>query len=164
MNRKKSLVVLVGTLALFTVTAVLAGCAEVSTWWQNFQSNPVAQVTTFEQGAQVALSGAQVAFNLLLPRLAPADQAQAMTDFNNALATVNHALVALNDAVTAAADAKQANPDFSGAMAAVTDAVNQVIAIVDQYTAKATIPASSLPGLEDAKASAKHLTRWRTHP
>ena len=161
MNKKKSLVALVGMLVLLVASAASAGCAEVSTWWQNFQSNPVAQVTTFEQGAQVALSGAQVAFNLLLPRLAPADQAQATTDFNNAVATVNHSLVVLNDAVTAAADAKQANPDFSGAMTAVTDAVNQVIAIVDQYTAKATTPVPNATCLVDAKAAAKHLTRWK---
>ena len=146
---------------LMLVLSTSVGCAATTAWWENFQANPVAQVQTFEQGVQVALSGATVAFNILLPQLPAADQAAAVKDFNNALVSVNHALQALNDAVTAAVDTKQATPDFSGAIAAVTAAVNQIIAIVDQYTAKSLASAQVLPGLADAKLGVQHLSRWK---
>jgi hypothetical protein len=152
---------LFAVMCLLSVVTVSAGCAATTAWWENFEANPVAQVQTFEQGVQVTLSGATIAFTVLLPKLPAADQAAATTDFNNAVVSVNHALQALNDAVTAAVDAKQANPNFAGAIAAATDAVNQVIAIVDQYTKKVPAPAPALPGLADAKLGAQHLTRWK---
>ena len=155
---KKQLVGLMMFVMMLVTPIAVAGCG--STWWANFASNPVAQVQSFELGAQVALNGAQVAFNILLPQLPAADQVVAQKDFNLAVTSVNHALQVLNDAVTAAVDAKQPNPDFSGVISAVTDAINQVIAIVDQYTGKAPVAVAALPGLADAKLGAQHLARW----
>jgi hypothetical protein len=123
-------------LALMASVPVLgATTACSSTWWQEFQANPVAQVQAFEQGVQVVLNDAQIAWTFVQPFL-PAAQAGAITaQYQNAVFAVNHALQVLNDAVTAAVAAQQSNPNFTALMAAVTDAIGQVLAIIQQYTA-----------------------------
>jgi len=103
-------------------------------WWSNFTNDPVQVVQVFEQGVQVAVSDAQIAWTFVQPFL-PADKvAQINQQFMNAIAAVNHGLKVLNDAVQAAVAAHQPNPDFAALMAAVTDAVQQVLAIIAQYT------------------------------
>jgi hypothetical protein len=129
--------------AAIAVALPLAGGSLVacnSTWWQNFQSDPVQQVQTFEQSAQVVLSDAQVAWTLVQPFLPAANAAQINQQFQNAVAAVNHALVALNDGVQAAVEAQQSNPNFSALMSAVTDAIAQVLAIVHEYTQPTPAP------------------------
>jgi hypothetical protein len=111
-----------------------------STWWSNFQSNPIAQVQAFEQGVQVVLNDAQVAWVFVQPFL-PADKAAVITQqYENAVFAVNHALQVLNDAVNAAIAAQQPNPDFSALMAAVTDAVGAVLAVIQQYMTNPPAP------------------------
>ena len=105
-----------------------------SAWWANFESNPEAQVTAFEQGVQVVLNDAQLAWSIVQSFLPTATAASINTQFTNAVFAVNHALAALNDAVQVAVAAQNATPNFTTLMAAVTDAVGQVIAIIDQYT------------------------------
>lgn len=151
-------------LALTSLLAITPGCAAANTWWQQFQSNPVAQVQTFEQGVQIALSSASVAWGVVLPLLPLASQAKAQADYNNAVVSVNHGLQALNDAVQAAVDAKTSNPDFSAAIAQIQAAVTQVLDIVNQYTALAPPSVSALshpvPGIVEAKAAVQSLTRF----
>jgi hypothetical protein len=157
---------------LFAVSMSLAvpGCATINAWWQQFEANPLEQVEVFEQGAQVAVSDATVAFNTVLPFLPASTQVQAQTAFNNTLVTVNHALAALNDAVQAAVAAQTANPDFTALITDVENAIAQIIAVVDQYNAAPPAPPSATAaygqrptdpsGLADAKSI---LTSLKTH-
>lgn len=156
---------------IFTVVLVatmgVSGCA---TWWQNFQNDPVASIHSFEQGVQIVLSDAQIAWVVVQPMLPAANAAQITTQYNNAVFAVNHALTALNDAVNAAAAAKQPNPDFSKLMVAVTDAVGQVLAIIDQYKTS-TAPSAgtavkapvSIPALDEAHAGLDNIKKHWIH-
>jgi hypothetical protein len=129
----------------------VAATTDCASWWKQFESNPVAQVQAFEQGAQVVLNDVQIAWVIIQP-LIPASALPAVTQqYEKALFDVNHALQALNDAVTAAEAAQQPNPNFTAFMTAVTNAIAEVLAIIDQYQANigpdgGTIPpAISLP-------------------
>jgi hypothetical protein len=113
------------------VGSSLSGC---TSWWKQFESNPVAEVQSFEQGVQIVLNDAQLAWTIVQPYLPPATAAAINAQFVKAVADVNHALSVLNDAVQVAVAAQTSNPDFSTMMAAVTDAIAQVLAIIDQYT------------------------------
>lgn len=149
-------------LALFALMTVLPGCATLQNWWDQFKSNPVEYVQSFEQGVQVAVSDATIAFQIVVQYLPASTAVQAQADFNKAVISVNHALSALSDAVQAAMEAQQPNPDFTALIAAVTDAVQQVIAIVNQYSSSPSAPPSAIaafparpaipPGLADAQA------------
>lgn len=116
-----------------------------SAWWQNFKNDPVEQVQTFEATIQVAVSAAELAWPAIVQAIPPASQAQANLQFQNAVTAVNHGLQALNDAVNAAVAAQQPNPDFSALMQAISDAVNQVIAIVDLYSQQPAAPDAGPP-------------------
>jgi enamine deaminase RidA (YjgF/YER057c/UK114 family) len=166
-------IVVVSSLALALGFGGTLGCSAASTWWQNFQSNPVAQVQSFESTVQIGLNSAQVAWTFLQPYLPPAQAAQINQTFENVVATVNHSLTLLNDAVSAAIAAQQPNPNFSALMQAVSDAFNQVLAIIAQYTTQPTAdggappapaagkmglpPATSVPGLADAQDASSRL-------
>jgi hypothetical protein len=117
------------------VGAAVIGCNPQ--WWQNFTSNPEAQVSAFEQGVQVALNEAAVAWSVVLPFIPAPSVAQITQQYQNAVFAVNHAMALLNDAVNAAIAAQQSNPDFTALMAAVTDAISQVLAIIQQYSSSA---------------------------
>lgn len=169
-------------LVLIASTPVVGGTVACnSTWWQDFQKNPVEQVQVFESGVHTALSAAQVAWAFVQSYLPAASAAAITQQYQNAVFAVNHALTVLDDAVSAALDAQQSNPDFSKLMTAVADAVAQVIAIVDQYkgvvppdggaivalgvnlaTPTATSP-MTVPGLEDARAQLVQLKKLAQH-
>lgn len=129
---RKSIIIAALVAAVPVMGATVAGCN--SAWWQNFQSNPVEQVQTFEATVQVALNAAQLAWPAILPAIPAASQAQANLQFTNAVTAVNDAMQVLNDGVNAAVAAQQPNPNFATLMQAVSDAISQVIAIVDLYT------------------------------
>ena len=135
----------IATIVLFLSVCVLGSCKgglsqSVDQWWENFRNNPAAQVQVIENGVQLAISDATIAFQAIKPFL-PADaQVKAQGEFDNAVLAVNRAEQALDDAVQAAAAAQQPNPDFSKLVAAVVDAVKQVIAIVDQYKGNPAAP------------------------
>ena len=135
--------------ALAVAVPVLGGATVAcnSTWWQNFQNDPVQQVQSFEQGVQVVLNDAQVAWTIVQPFLPAASAAQITQQYNNAVYAVNGALQVLNDAVAAAIAAQQPNPDFTALMTAVTNAVSTVIAIVAQYVNNPPAPAP-LPSVD----------------
>ena len=109
-----------------------------SAWWQQFSSNPEAQVQSFEVTVQIGLNAAELAWPAILPLIPTANQAQANQQFTNAISTVNHLEQVLNDAVAVAVATKQSTPDFTAAMQAVGDALAQVIAIVNTYTQSPT--------------------------
>lgn len=158
---------LLGTIGV--AAAALPGCN--SSWWQNFQNDPVEQVQSFETSVQVGLNAAQLAWPAILAALPPANQAAANTQFVNGIAAVNHGLQALNDAVAADVAAQGPTPNFVSLMQAVSDAMGQIIAIVDLYNGSAPpagdagapsvgkAPAAA-PSIADLRASYKGLSRW----
>jgi hypothetical protein len=150
------------------VGAAVVGCNPQ--WWQNFVNDPAAQIQAFEQGVQIALNDAQVAWTVIQPYLPAASLAQITTQYQNAVFAVNHALTVLNDAVNAAIAAQQPTPDFTALMAAVTDAIAQVLAIIQQYSSGApsgdggaTLVAGKPmnPALYDAQAQLTKLKSGR---
>jgi hypothetical protein len=162
-NYMKKLLLILMLISTLGVT----GCAALTSWWNNFKQDPVAQVQVFEQGVSVAISDATIAFQVIKNYLPANVQVQAQTDFDNAVVSVNHAMSALNDAVQAAVAAGTASPDFTALITDVTNAVAQVIAIVDQYTSAPPAPPSATaafgprpavpPGLAEAKAGLAYL-------
>jgi hypothetical protein len=159
-------------LTLSLTLLVSAGCASVSQWWQNFTKNPIAQIQSFEQEVATILTILNTAWQFIQPFIPAAVLPFAQTQYTNAVAAVGHAEAALQDGVTAAVDATQSPmPDFSGLVTAVTAAVNQVIAIVDQYkgTAPVAVPdagptivaATSPVGLEEARARNAKLKTFK---
>lgn len=140
--------------ASIPVMGATAACN--SAWWQNFESNPVANVQAFESGVQIVLSDVQIAWGVALPFIPASAVAQVTTQYNNAVFAVNHALTLLNDAVNAAVVAQTSNPNFTALMADVTNAIAQVVAVVDQYTTNAPIVADGgAPMAAAAVASGK---------
>ena len=124
------------------VLAVTTACSPTTTSTVTNAVNIAQQVDT---AAQTVLSGAEIAWPLIVQFIAPAGQAAATAAFSAATLVANKSLLALSDAIAAAQAANQTNPDFSAAIAAVTDAVSQVIAIVNQF--KTQSPASAAPGM-----------------
>ncbi len=124
--------------ALVATLGGAAGCATLASWWQEFENNPAEQAQVISQEAQVALNGAQLAWNSILPLIPQAAQAAANALFINLMASANHAVTALLDALTAAADSQTSNPNFAAAISAVSAAVDQVLAIINQYTGAGT--------------------------
>ncbi len=176
---RKTIASLSVVVALGAGAATLPGCA--SAWWQNIVNNPVESVQQFEAAINVAVSAAQLAWPAILPAIPAASQAQAQQQFSNAVAAVNHALQALNDGVNAAVAAQQSNPDFTALMQAVSDAVVQVVAIVDEYSGTQPAPApvadagappapaslavapkapAAATNVADLHAAYKSLSRW----
>jgi hypothetical protein len=159
-------------LMLASLIAILPGCAAVTTWWDNFKANPIEQVQTFEAGVAVAVSDATVAFQVVKNYLPAATQVEAQNVFNQALLTVNNAESALNNAVQAAVDAGQTNVSFTALITAVNNAIQAIIAIVNQYTSAPPAPASATaafgtrptdpPGLSQATAALVALRRFET--
>jgi hypothetical protein len=169
-----TLSMVVGLTASFVV---VQGCNP--SWWQQVTTNPVEAVQEFEAAISVAVSAAQLAWPAILPSIPVASQAQANTAFENALSAVNHAEQALNDGVNAAVIAQQSNPDFTALMQAVSDAVGQVVAIIDEFmkpspapvadagappapapVAALSLKASAAHNVADLHASYSSLSRW----
>lgn len=160
--------------ALAALIAILPGCATLTTWWDNFKSNPIEQVQTFEAGVAIAVSDATVAFQVVKNYLPANVQVQAQNDFNSALVTINNAESALNNVVQAAVDAGQTNVNFTALITAVNNAIQAIVAIVNQYTTAPPAPASATaafgtrptdpPGLAQATAVLASLRRFEQPP
>ena len=133
--KKKNIVLVVVALAFASSVSGL-GCT--STWWQSFLNNPIEQTQVFEQSVQTALSTADFVWAGVVSIL-PADmQVKAQVEYTKVRLSVNKALVALADAVQAAVIAKSPAPDFGALITVVSDAVGQILAIIDQYKAVPT--------------------------
>jgi hypothetical protein len=102
-------------------------------WWQQFKSDPLAVITTFIQRAEIVLQTAETIFQTILPLIPAAQQATVQVDFQKADLAAKDSLSALQDAEQTAADVQQNPPDFSKAEADVTNAIGQVIAIIDEF-------------------------------
>jgi hypothetical protein len=159
-------------LALMLTTAItVSGCAAVSQWWQNFKNNPIAQIQTFEQGVQTVLTLLEGAWNFIQPFIPASALPVAQQQYANAVSSVGHAESVLEDAVNGAVAAQQSPmPDFTTLMAAISDAVSQVVAIIDTYKGAAPVnlgdagvTASRVapPGLEEARARNLQLRSFR---
>lgn len=163
---RKSIATIVIAASLVTGAAVLPGC---SSWLQNFKNNPVEQVQMFETAIQTAVTAAEVAWPAIEALLPANVRVQAQTQYTNALAAVTHTEQLLNDAVNVAVDAQQSSPNFTALMQAVSDAVAQVVAIVDQYTTSSTdagtvgVATNKVPApasVADLHASYVSLRHW----
>lgn len=136
-------------IALLLLSTVFgtAGCS--SAWWQNAVNNPVAAVQSFEASAQTALGIAQQAWNALSPLLPLSTLAQVQPRYQQAMIAANAALTALSDAVQAAIDVQNPSPNFTAAIQAVSDAVAQVVAIVNDLHGNPSYNVSAATGLPE---------------
>lgn len=146
-------------IALLLLSTVFGTVGCSSAWWQNFQSNPVAAVQAFEATTQTALTIAQQAWSALSPLLPLNILAQVQPRYQQAMIAANAALTALSDAVQAAIDVQNPNPDFTAAIQAVADAVDQVVAIVNDLhgTTYGITASTGLPELAQAVKTMKHV-------
>jgi hypothetical protein len=112
----------------------------------------ITTVQLFETGVQAALSTAEVVWVGIAPLLPSTTVAQAQPLFDAAVVVVNDALGALNDAITVAEQTQNPSPDFSALSTAVTDALQKVLAIIDQFRGS-VIP----PGYDSFKARVASL-------
>ena len=131
----------ISLIALILMTVSMTSCS--SAWFNNFKNDPIAQVQTFENTVKTTLDIAAVVWTGVKPYLSADVAAKAQLRYDQAIIVVNKALVALNDAVQVAVESQQAHPDFSKLIANVTDAVAQVIAIIDEF--KTAAPAVAMP-------------------
>lgn len=116
---------------VLALTLSFVGCG--GSWWQNWKNNPVAQVQTFEQSARTVLAIADVSWNSVKPYLPAEVLIKAQPRYDQAVLAVNKALVLLDDAVQVAVETQNPHPDFSKLIAAVSDAVTQVVAIINEF-------------------------------
>ena len=160
---KKKLVLF---LLVLSVTGT-AGCATLSTWWQNFQSDPVAQEQAFAQSVQTALNIAEVTWSGVAAFLPTNVLVKAQPVYNAAVLTANNTLVALNDLVAADVAAQAASPNFATVVQQVSDAVTAIMGIIQTYqnmvnTGDAgAAPTVDLTPLQNAVASMKRVGHTR---
>ena len=97
---------------------------------------------------RTTLAITDVAWNSVKPYL-PADVVvTAQADYAKAVLATNHALVVLDDGVQAAVEAQSPHPDFGKLITEVIDAVNKVVAVVNDLKGKTVLPASAAPGVQ----------------
>jgi hypothetical protein len=109
------------------------GCPSPATWWQNFQSNPVAGVQAFDQIVQVVLLDAEVAFQSIEGSLPVATQVQITAAYTAAVAKVNDTLALLADGVQIAIDAQNPLPTFAALVQAVSNAATDLVTLVNSF-------------------------------
>ncbi len=135
--------------ALIVPVLSLTSC---STWWSNFQKDPVAQTESLIQSIGTILSIAHVVFGSIKPALPADKQAIAQAKFDESVLAVNAATDALQASVQTAADLKQSNPDFSKVIADLLAAVQALQTVIDEFKvimqapAPVAAPSSSVPG------------------
>jgi hypothetical protein len=166
MKIKTKLLALMLSLSLAT-----GGCAALKSWFDNFVKDPIAQIQAFEQEVQTILTTLEAAWQFILPLIPASAQPAAQQQYANAVASVGHAEAVLQDAVKGAVAAKQEPmPDFAGLTQAITDAVSQVIAVIDTYGGN--IPMTLIdggvggarprpPGLDEARARNARLHTFK---
>jgi hypothetical protein len=130
---------------------------------------PVQVATTVETTAQIAISAAQTTWNFILPSLPAASQVADNALFTKGLAAANDALGVLNAAIVAYQNATGPAPNWSALIATLSTAVNDVVAIIDQFKTSTT-PASGalaaaapIPGYASLVQAAADLNRAAGH-
>lgn len=143
-------------LSFFLLATV--SCATLSTWWTNFEKDPVAQIQEYVQEVNVVLQDVAVVWTIVQPLLGASATPAVTLQYTNAVADVQHANSALLDLATAAADAQQATPpDFTAAISDVNNAIGNLLAIVKQYY---TGPLPSTTGAVGASPSSGVAVVW----
>jgi|GEM_PF-2200347 len=118
--------------ALFVSAASVVSCTQPVV--------PTSVISAAEVAAQTAtavVADAQAAWPIVKALLPPADQAAAEDAFDKAVFTANHAILVLNDAIAAAIAANNPSPNLGQLLASLSDAVAQVVAVVQEFQGKA---------------------------
>lgn len=107
----------------------------------------------FETGTQIAVSTAQEVWPGIVTLLPVAQQGAANTAFQDAVVSTNDADAALNDVVIIDEQANSPTPNLATLTQAVSDALDQLLNVVNQF--KGDNPPSGLAKLTLQIASAK---------
>lgn len=134
------------------------GCT--AAWWQAFQADPVAQVTSFVQYVESFVQTATTIWSAISPLLG-ANTPQATSDFNAAVATLQNALAVAQDAAQAAVKAQAKTIDVAAIFAPVQDAATRVLAVINQWqtTSGASTALAAAPDTLTRQAQA--IATWR---
>lgn len=147
--------------AFFLSLAVAVGaCAP--TGQPTVPTNTIASAESAAQTATTVVSDAQAVWPIVYAFLPTAQQSVAQDAFNKAIFTANHAILALNDAIQVAIAANNPNPDLGTVISQVTDAVAQLVAIVQGTNAGPTLQvrartASGVDAMVDMQTAADRL-------
>lgn len=152
-----SLLALAALTALPAASATLSGCTPAA--------SPVTVAIAIAQGivdtATTVVADAQAVWPVVLASIPATAQAQAQADFNQAVLTTNHCILVLEDAIAAAVAASTTNPDFGTVFNDLSNAVGQIIQIVDQFsngtTSTQVKTKSGIDALSDLHKSAARL-------
>lgn len=112
--------------ALFIGTS---GCS--ASWWQAFQADPVSQIQFIVEQARSVESIATMVFDQVQASMAPETRAEAQRKFNKGVVALNHALDAMRAALEASAAAGQDKFDMSKVVAAVSQAAEALLELID---------------------------------
>lgn len=142
-----------------SVVGATTGCAAVSQWWQLFQQDPAANISSFVQYVEGFIQTARAIWDLISPILG-ANTQSGNAAFNSAIVTLEDSLAALQDGVQAAVIAQTTSPDFSQLIAKVQDAVAQVIGVIQTWQ-----PPTVRDSLTGERATLQHqahqIATWR---
>jgi len=144
-----------------TCSVLLAGCAQPVV-----PTNVIGAAEDVAQTAQVVISDAQAVWPVIYASIPAANQAAAQAAFNQAVFAANHADLALDDAISVAIAADSTNPDLTAVISSVSDAVAQIIAIVQTFQGATPTPAvqagsSAIADMVGAAARLKALAAKR---
>jgi hypothetical protein len=138
-------ITLAATLTVALPAATLTGCPQPIT-----VTNAIQAAQEASQTAATVVADAQVVWPIVYAAIPAANQAAAQTAFNEGLFTANHAILALNDAIAVAIAANTPNADFSAVLSQLSNAVAQIVAIVEQFMTPAIAPHAHTAGGVDA--------------
>ena len=159
------------TIALAVVlTAVLPPATLIGCTPPVVPTNAIQAAQEAAQTAVVVVADAEVVWPIVYAAIPAANQAAAQTAYSECLFTANHAILTLNDAIAAAIAASTPNPNFTAAISALSDAVAQIVAIVEQFM-PATSPAvahtrtsKGVDAVADMSTAAGHLKALTVKP
>jgi hypothetical protein len=126
--------IILGIALCATPVVVGATTVDCSGSIQNVVTSAVITAQEVVSVANTVVADAQVAWPIVYALIPASAQPAAQTAYNNAVLTANSAIMALADAIQAAQAVSQTDPNFTAAIQAVSNAIAQIIAIVNQYT------------------------------
>jgi hypothetical protein len=126
-------------LALVTVLTCLS-TAVVGCNQPLVPTNAIASAEAASQTAAAVVADAQVVWPIIYAAIPAANQAAAQTAYSEGLFTANHAILALNDAIAAAIAANTPSPNFTAVIGQLSDAVAQIVSIVQSFMTTAPSP------------------------
>lgn len=132
---------LLAFVAIVTTISILPPAATIGCNQPVVPTNAIATAEEAAQTAAVVVADAQVVWPIVYAVIPAANQAAAQTAFNEGLFTANHAILALDDAISAAIAANTPNPDFTAVISQLSDAVGQIVQIVQSFMTSTPAPA-----------------------